>query len=153
MRLRSLAVVSLFALAACSTPPPASVEEPATEAERPPIESANPTEHVPLKVIMTDQTTSGRVMLMRGKIMNPHAQPVTGVRMQLVFVSPDGKGGGKVQDMQQKEFSSTIAPGDSVPFAWDVESTYAYGDSHFVVAAYPKRLGDEDMPPPDNWKD
>lgn len=151
MRLRTLAVLGLFALAACSTPPPAPEGEAPAEAEPP--HSDNPTEAVPLRVVMTDQTTSGRIMLIRGKIVNPLPQPVTGVRMQLVFVSPDGKGGGKVQDMLQKEFDSTIPPGGSVPFRWDVESTYAYGDNHFIVAAYPRKLGDRDMPPPDHWKD
>lgn len=154
MRLAVIAVVSLLGLAACSTPPPpATPEDAAAEEEQPAIDSANPTEHVPLKVVMTDQTTTGRIMLIRGKIMNPHREPVAGVRMQIVFVSPDGSGGGKVQDIQQKELGSTIAAGDSVPFSWDVDSTYAYGGSHFLVAAYPKKLGGKDMPPPDNWKD
>jgi len=157
MRLQSIAVVALLCCAACSTPPPRSAdtqESAAAETSAPPaVESTNPTESVPLRVVMTDQTTDGHVMLMRGRIINPHTVPVTGVRLQIVFIIPDGEGGGKVQEIQQKEVGSTIPPGGSTPLRWDVDSMYASGAGQFIVAAYPKRLGDKDMPPPDNWKE
>lgn len=115
--------------------------------------SSNPVEALGLKVVMNDQTTSGRVMKMRGQIVNPHSEVVTGVRIQLVFLAPAGGERMRILEIQQKEMGSTIPPGGATMLSWDVESMYLGSPGRFIVAAYPTRLGNKDMPPPDHWQE
>jgi hypothetical protein len=76
------------------------------------------------------------------------------VRLQLVFLAPtEEEDQPKVLGIEQKEMGSTLRPGDSTMLRWDVESMYAMDGGQFVLAAYPKKLGDKVMPPPDNWKE
>lgn len=155
MDTRVVAFVSLLVFAGCAAKaplPPASEPEPA--AQEPALDSLtdNPTEGVPLEVVMTGQVTTGRHMKLRGRIVNPHTQVVGGVRIQLAFLAPDDEGGAKVLELQQKEIGTTIEPGESTMLRWDVESIYLGGGAQFAVVAYPKRLGDRDMPPPDHWR-
>lgn len=160
MKTRIAALIALLVGASCAPPaakPPAPVDNAAPPAAAPVAPSAdnpsgNATESVPLQVIMTGQTTDGRVMKLRAKVVNPHAEPVEGVRLQLVFLVP-AEDSAKVLEIQQKEMGSTIAPGDSTMLRWDVESMYLSGSGRFLLAAYPKRLGGRDMPPPDNWNE
>lgn len=114
--------------------------------------SENPTEAVPLEFVMTDQTTTGRIMHLRGRILNPHEEGVQGVRLQLVFLAPREEGGSRVLEIQQKELEVTLAPGESTVLRWDVESLYL-SPGFFALAAYPRRLGDRDLPPPDHRKE
>lgn len=147
--------LALSMLAACTTQQPRSEPGPSDEEDpSPPPEaiSSNPVEALGLKVVMNDQTTSGRVMKMRGKIVNPHSEEVTGVRIQLVFLAPTGNGM-KILEIQQKEMGSTIPPGGAIMLSWDVESMYLGSQGRFLVAAYPTRLGTKDMPPPDHWQE
>jgi hypothetical protein len=146
------AVLLLITSCASTAPRPAASaggERPAAPASL----TSNPVESVPLDVVVTGQTTTGRVMKLRAKIVNPHAEPVTGVRLQLVFVAPAADGRAKILEIQQKEMSATIPAGGSERLHWDVESMYLGPESHFLLAAYPKRLGDKDMPPPDHWEE
>ena len=113
-------------------------------------------ESIPLQVVMTDQTTTGRVMKVRGKLVNPHAQAVDGARLQLVFLAPTGGEGTspRVLEIQQKEVNSNIPPGGSAAFRWDVESVYlGSGSGQFMIVAYPMKLGGQEMPPPDHWNE
>lgn len=157
---RTVVVAALLVFAACSSMPgqrpvsePAPTPAPASEAKPAPPPavaegSSNPVEEVPLKVELTDQTTTGRVMKLRAKITNPHPEEVKGVRVQLVFVAPAGDDQVKVLEIQQKEMVTTLEPGGSDMLRWDVESVYM---GHFFIAAYPKTLGGKAMPPPDHW--
>jgi hypothetical protein len=156
-----IAPAFILLVAACATAPaPApsagpesSAPAPAPAASPPGTASENPTEALALEVAVTDQTTSGRVMALRAMVTNPHAETVEGVRVQLVFLAP-GEDEMKVLEMQQTEMASTIRPGGSAPLSWDVDSLYlGTGVGRFALAAYPKRLGDRDLPPPDNWKE
>jgi len=163
------AVITSLLLSACSasaprkpaadtpaSPAPAApaAAAPAAAAPAPPPGSSNPVEAVPLEVVVNDQTTTGRVMKLRGKIVNPHAEAVDGIRMQLVFVGTGGEeGGGRVLEIQQKELNSNLKPGGSGAFRWDVESIYLGGGGSFMVVAYPAKLGGKDMPPPDHWNE
>jgi len=150
----AVAIVALV-LAACATRDKHPNKQPPVEVPAPVEEetgSINPTEEVPLKVTLTDQTTSGRLMKLQATVENPYDKAVTGVRVQLVFVA-ESANGPRVLEEQQRELDSTLQPGDSTLLQWDVESKYLSGASGMIVAAYPKRLGDRDMPPPDHWKD
>lgn len=104
-----------------------------------------------LQVKVTDQTSDGRVMLMRGKLTNPTAETVEGVRMILLMGNTRGDGTYRITDVQRKELGSTIAPGKSTMFRWDVESQSNAGPGRFAVIAVPKRLGGRDIPPPKEW--
>jgi hypothetical protein len=151
MKVLIVALLASVALASCSTatPQPPSEKAPAVAAG-----GENPVESVPLDVVVTGQTTSGRVILLRAKIVNPHAETVEGVRLQLVFLAPTEEGDHpKVLGIEQKEMGSTLTAGGSTMLRWDVESMYALDGGQFILAAYPKKLGDKMMPPPDNWKD
>jgi hypothetical protein len=155
--LRLVPLVAVGLLTGCAARNVPAQAEPRSE-ENPPGASApassNPVEALGLKVFMNDQTTSGRLMTMRGIIVNPHAEVVTGVRVQLVFLAPTAaEEKWKVLEIQQKELGATIAPGESTLLSWDVESMYLGSNGRFLVAAYPARLGDKEMPPPDQWKE
>jgi hypothetical protein len=158
--LRPVLALALALLAACaahtrSTTADDADAQPSAPAPAAAPGSSNPVEALGLKVVLNDQTTSGRLMKMRGTIVNPHPEAVTGVRVQIVFLAPTGsEEKWKVLEIQQKEFGSIIAPGESTLLSWDVESMYLGSDGgRFLVAAYPARLGDRDMPPPDHWKE
>lgn len=164
MRALHVMVGMAFLALGCGTPrpmvqpaAPGSAANPST-AEMAPnpsnaeLGSDNPTEAVPLEVEMTDQNSTGRVMHLRGRIVNPHAEKVEGVRVQLVFLAPREDGGAQVLEIQQKELTASLAPGESTLLRWDVESLYL-SPGYFALAAYPKRLGDRDLPPPDHWKE
>jgi hypothetical protein len=158
MSVRIVALLACAALAACAagTPRPAAspAQDEAPKPAAPANGSDNPVEEVPLDVVVTGQTTSGRVILLRAKIVNPHAETVEGVRLQLVFLAPtEEEDQPKVLGIEQKEMGSTLPAGESTMLRWDVESMYAMDGGQFVLAAYPKKLGDKVMPPPDNWKD
>lgn len=137
--------------AAAAASPPASAPK---AAEPAPPASTNPVEAVPLEVIVTDQTTTGRVMKLRAKVVNPHAQEVKGVRVQIVFLAPAGEDEPmKVLEIQQKEMTTTLEPGGADMLRWDVESLYLGSQGRFLLAAYPKTLGGKDLPPPDHWNE
>jgi hypothetical protein len=106
-----------------------------------------------LQVIMTDQTSAGDVMLLRGKLRNPLYEKVTGARLILHVLSA-ARPGAKELETQQKEMSATIPSGGSVPLRWDIQSMY-WGASltGFRIEAYPKKVGDRVIPPPPDWKE
>lgn len=136
---RAIALVFLLALSACSTSTPHG--------------AANPVEKVPLDVSITDQSPEGDLLRLTGQVTNSLSETVTGVRVQLVFVAATDENTGKALEIQQTEIDATLAPGASAPLSWDVKSGFLEeGAAQFVIAAYPKRLGDKDMPPPDHWK-
>jgi hypothetical protein len=147
----------LLSLMACSAarPPaePASQVPKLSPEQAAELGSSNPTEAVALEIVMTDQSTTGRLMQLRGQIVNPHSETVTGVRLQLAFLAPQQDDGAKVLEIQQKEMDVTLGPGESEMLRWDVESLYLSSDGMFALAAYPKRLGKRTMPPPDHWKE
>lgn len=167
MKGRILSILACATLAACAAPstsprPPAEPPTGDAVAVDPPRAAApahgdtgstNPVEEVPLDIILTSQTTSGRVVLLRAKIVNQHAETVEGIRIQLVFAAPTEDGKPKVLGIEQKEMGSTLKPGGSTMLRWDIESMYAMDAGQFFLAAYPKKLGGKEMPPPDNWKD
>ncbi len=106
-----------------------------------------------LEVRLTDQTTDGRVMKLRGKLRNPLPEPIKGVRMVMRLYS--AAPGSNELEVLQKEMTSTLASGGTTMIRWDVESMYfgQSGRSGFTLEAYPKRVGDKDIPPPPGWKE
>ena len=159
MKVRIIAALACLAFAACSTPRPPAEKAAGDTAKADASRAAaaagsdNPVEDLPLDIVLTSQTTSGRVILLRAKVVNPHSETVEGVRIQLVFTAPSEDGSPKVLGIEQKEMGSTLKPGGSTMLRWDVESMYAMDGGQFFLAAYPKKLGGKDMPPPDNWKE
>lgn len=153
MRMTSTSMVLAVLLCGCAAGGGGTAEEPARQegaAETTgPVTAADGTPL--LRIHVTDQTTDGRVMLMRGKLSNPHPEPVQGVRLILVMVTPRGDDKYRITDVQRKELGSTIPPGKSVMFRWDVESQSNAGPGRFSLLAVPVRLGDRDIPPPAEW--
>ncbi len=150
-------VAATAALAACSAHAPGrdlpeGIEEP-EQLPAPGVAAKNPAEEVPLEVEVSDQEISGRVLRLRAKVTNPYALPVHGLRLQLAIGLPLSTDRLKVMEIQQKELDATIESGQSIAFGWDVESVYLGAGALFVLAAYPRSLGGQNLPPPDHWRE
>lgn len=151
--MRALGVLALLAVAAgCSTQP--RVPDPWTGDGRVGRATVDPASGTlpALEVFATDQRTSGSIMRLRGAIRNPTPDTVDGVRMLLRVYSGSGTSG-QIRETLQREFDVRIPPGGSSPFHWDPQSVY-FGQTAIGtdIRAYPKRLGAQDLPPPDGWR-
>jgi hypothetical protein len=106
-----------------------------------------------LEVFTGSLLTDGRTLKIRGKLRNPYAEPVDGVRVVFqIFSKEDAT---RALDTQYDEKSIEIAPGDTTALRLDVQTMYAgsEGGGKFSVEAYAKRVGDRDIPPPPGWED
>jgi hypothetical protein len=152
MRVPILTAVLVALLTACSTEPrvpdPWAGDGRVGRAAVAPESGASPA----LDVFATDQRTSGSIMKLRGAIRNPTPDTVDGVRMLLRVYSGSGTSG-QLRETLQRELDLHIPPGGSSPFHWDPQSVY-FGQTAIGtdIRAYPKRLGSQEMPPPEGWR-
>lgn len=75
-----LVVLAIVAVAACSAGPSARKADPATNAMFPSL-PVNDAELGQVQLFVTDQTTDGRNMKLRGLLRNPYPEDVEGVRV------------------------------------------------------------------------
>ena len=107
-----------------------------------------------LQVFVTDQTTDGRNLHIRGLLRNPYPEAVNGVRVMFYILSAPSQEA-KVLDRIQKELEIEIAGGEQAALRLDLQSMYAGQSGYWgfsLVAFAVKRLG-ADVPPPPDWKD
>jgi len=107
-----------------------------------------------LAVFITDQTTDGRNLKLRGLVANPYDLPIAGVR--LVFrIMPTAEPTARELDRFQKVMNAHLAPLARVPLSWDIQSMYAgqSGRFGFTLQAFAITRGDESLPLPPGWKD
>lgn len=99
-----------------------------------------------LEVFTSSVVTDGRHLKIRGKVSNPTAETVRGVRYRVAILSPDRS---RILDTFNEERDDTvIEAADSIALRLDVATTYASGPASFVVEAFPMRLGDRELPEP-----
>lgn len=128
------------------TPPPSPAHAEETQ-ERPPVPGTGDA----LVVATTDLTTDGRNMKIRGRVTNPFAEEVVGVRYRVsIYLS----GSLRLLDAFIEERDDTvIAAGETGALRVDVATMYAAGNCRFLVEAYPIRLGAREIPEPAHWQE
>jgi hypothetical protein len=101
-----------------------------------------------LSVSTTDLATDGRFAKIRGLVRNGYAEPVEGIRYEVILLSSDR---GRVYDTLRHETDVTIAPGDDAPLKIDAESMYFGGGGSVIIRALPKKVGGRELLPPPGW--
>lgn len=104
-----------------------------------------------LDVVTTDLLTGGRYLKIRGRVVNPNREPVHGIRYRVVLVHRDSM---RVLDsFIEERDDSELGPGESMALRLDVATMYAGATpGTFIVEAYPMKLGDRDVPEPEDWR-
>lgn len=149
-----LTVGSIAVLSSCQTlqsPPPGPAEAPPAVGLEPPLSELGQ-----LQVFVTDQTTDGRNIHLRGSIRNPYPDPVDGVRVMFLMVTtPDPGQEPRELDRAQKVLSVRLASGERTILRLDLQSMYAgqAGRTRFALVAFAIKRGDQELPPPPDWKE
>ena len=102
-----------------------------------------------LPVFITDQTTDGRNLRLRGLVFNPYAETVDGVRLILrILPSPDA--GARELDRFHRETDDHIPSRGQTALRFDVQTMYAgqAGMWGFDLQAFAIKRGGKDLPPP-----
>jgi hypothetical protein len=76
-----------------------------------------------LQVFLTEQTTDGRFVKLRGLVRNPYPEQVTGVRLVARILRTPGVDANPF-DTLQRSWDVTIPAGQRVPLRWDLETMY-----------------------------
>jgi len=104
-----------------------------------------------LRIFLTDQTTDGRFLKLRGKIINDYAEPIDGVRM--IYLGLAAGDEPRILDHKLKIVEAQIAPGASEMFRWDIESIYMGGaGGRFQVLGFAIKRGATTLPLPPGWE-
>ena len=103
-----------------------------------------------LAISTTDLTTDGRFAKVRGRVTNPHAEPVDGIRY-LVRIETRGD---QPRTLDRFEFdtSEQLQTGASAAMRLDIESMYLSTANQISIIALPKKLGEQPVPVPNDWK-
>jgi len=106
-----------------------------------------------LPVFITEQTSDGRMIHVRGLVGNPYPEAVEGVRVIvriLLAPRPDSE----EVDRFQKEYRTRIASGDRASLRLDIRTPYASaeGTGGIFVQAFAIRRGSEYLPTPPDWR-
>lgn len=105
-----------------------------------------------LRLFITDQTTDGRVVKIRGKILNPYKERIDGVRMIYLDIAVGEEF--RVLGQSQKLIDETIDGGGSRLFRWDIESMYSgTAGARFQLLAFAIKRGDQTLPLPLGWEE
>ena len=106
-----------------------------------------------LPVFVTEQTSDGRVIHLRGLVGNPYPEPVEGVRV-IVRILPAPRGDAEEVDRFQKEYRTRIGSGDRAALRLDVRTPYAAaeGTGGIFVQAFAIKRGGQFLPMPPDWR-
>jgi hypothetical protein len=148
------AILLSVALIGCGPPPqprrtPESAPDPAMAAA---LNAA--AESGQLQIFMTDQTSDGRTIKLRGLIRNPYPDTVEGVRVVFrIRSTPDP--GSRELDRMQKILNTSIKSREQTALRWDVQTMYAGqgGMSGFSLQAFAIKRGGQELPLPPDWKE
>jgi ankyrin repeat protein len=103
-----------------------------------------------LRIFTTSITTDGRHLKIRGRVENPHSEPVHGIRYRVSLMH---RASGRVLDSFIEERDDTqLAPHESIALRLDIASMYAANEGVFRVEALPLHLGEREIPEPPQWK-
>jgi len=89
---------------------------------------------------------NGQMLIVRGTLHNPYDEPVEGVRLVLRLLTA-GEAPREL-DRIERDLDVSIPPGGKVALNREVMSGYAYVFNSIAVAAFAKRRGAVDLPPP-----
>jgi len=128
-------------------PPDADLGPPSVEAL-----AAPHNEFGQLQIFITDQTSAGRTIMLRGLIRNPYPETVEGVRLVFRFLSTQSLDA-KVLDQFQREYDTRLAGGAQTALRWDIQTMYAgAAPAGFTLQAFAIKRGGQELPPPPGWK-
>ena len=103
-----------------------------------------------LPISTTDVTSDGRIAKIRGRVQNPYAESVEGIRY-IVRLQSEGDNP-RVLESFQHESVERIPPGESALMRIDLESMYFSSARQISITAIPVTLGGRDVRPPPGWK-
>jgi hypothetical protein len=103
-----------------------------------------------LAISTTDLTTDGRFAKVRGRVTNPHAQTVDGIRY-LVRIETRGDQP-RTLDRFQYDTTERVEAGQAVAMRLDIESMYLSTANQLAIIALPKKLGEQPVPVPLDWQ-
>lgn len=102
-----------------------------------------------LRIFTTDLTSDGRYLKIRGRVVNPFAEVVTGVRYRIAL---HARGTERLLDSFFEERDDTvIEPGGATVMRIDIATMYASTALNFRIEALPIRIGDREVPEPAHW--
>ncbi len=131
----------------CGTPPAGRAG-----AYRPVEISAQAREVGVLPVFITDQTTDGRNVKLRGKIRNPYPESILGVRLVYLDLAPGAPE--RVLDHAVRIIDVEMGAGQDTPLRWDIQTMYAGSPgARFSLMAFAIRRGGKDLPLPPGWEE
>ena len=106
-----------------------------------------------LPVFVTEQTSNGRVLQIRGLVGNPYPEPIDGVRVIVrILLAPRPEA--EEVDRFQKEYRTRIASGDRAALRLDIRTPYAdsEGTGGIFLQAFAIRRGHAYLPMPPDWR-
>ncbi len=131
----------------CATPPAGTVGP-----YRPVEISAEAREVGALPVFITDQTTDGRNVKLRGKIRNPYPESILGVRLVYLDLAPGAEG--RVLGHALRILDLEVGSGQETPLRWDIQTMYAGSSAgRFGLMAFAIKRGGQDLPLPPGWEE
>ncbi len=104
-----------------------------------------------LPVFITSQLTDGRNVKLRGKIRNPYAESISGIRLIYVDLAPGTPA--RVLGHALHILDLELGSGQDTPLRWDIQTTYAGSPgAHFNLMAFAIKRGGQDLPLPPGWE-
>ena len=121
-------------------------------AYRPAEISAQAREVGVLPVFITDQTTDGRNIKLRGKIHNPYPESILGVRLVYLDVVPGAPE--RVLGYALRIMDLELGAGQDAPLRWDVQTMYVGSPgARFRLMAFAISRGGKHLPLPPGWEE
>ncbi len=104
-----------------------------------------------LPIFVTDQTTDGRNVKLRGKIRNPYPEAIQGVRLMYLDIAPGNPR--RVLDTALRITDVDVGPGQETPLRWDIQTMYAgSAGARFELGAFAISRGGKALPLPPGWE-
>jgi hypothetical protein len=105
-----------------------------------------------LPVFITDQTTDGRNVKLRGKIRNPYPESILGVRLVYCYIAAGAPA--RVLDHTLRIIDLEVGAGQDALLRWDIQTMYAGSPgAHFSLMAFAIKRGGKDLPLPPGWEE
>ena len=103
-----------------------------------------------LPISTTDLTTDGRFAKVRGRVTNSHAEAVDGIRYLVRIETRSDEP--RTLDRFQFDTGEQLQTGQSAAMRLDIESMYLSTANQISIIALPKKLGEQPVPVPNDWK-
>ncbi len=142
-----LAAIAAVGNLSCGMPPAGTADS-----YRPVEMPAQAREAGMLSIFITDQTTDGRNVKLRGKIHNPYPEAISGVRLIYLDLAPGAPP--RVLGHVLRIIDQEVGAGQDTPLRWDVQTMYAASPgARFNLMAFAIKRGDQTLPLPPGWEE